>query len=140
MVGEIFCRLNTFSNENLIRRLEEYGAEAWLSDITEWIWYTISEQFRKLRADGPASSRWRALGAWVRKRVQKRDEHVLLEPFRDDFVGYEEPDVDEVLECARPYLPRDGALGEMVLNVGKVDLPGRAGASTASSTSARSPA
>jgi predicted nucleotide-binding protein (sugar kinase/HSP70/actin superfamily) len=24
-----------------------------------------------------------------------------------------------VLECARPYLPRDGALGEMVLNVGK---------------------
>ena len=28
IVGEIFCRLNTFSNENLVECLEEYGAEA----------------------------------------------------------------------------------------------------------------
>ena len=53
IVGEIFCRLNTFSNENLVRCLEEYGAEAWLSDIVEWIWYTNSEHFRKLEADRP---------------------------------------------------------------------------------------
>ena len=33
VVGEIFCRLNTFSNDDLIRKLEGYGAEAWLSDI-----------------------------------------------------------------------------------------------------------
>ena len=52
VVGEIFCRLNTFSNEDLVRRLEEYGAEAWLSDIAEWIWYTNSEHFRKLKLDG----------------------------------------------------------------------------------------
>ena len=50
-----------------------------------------------------------ALGAWVRNKVQKRDEHVLMEPFRQDFAGYEEPDIYEILECARPYLPRDGA-------------------------------
>src|SRR5690348_13609537 len=29
IVGEIFCRLNTFSNENLVECLEGYGAEAW---------------------------------------------------------------------------------------------------------------
>jgi predicted nucleotide-binding protein (sugar kinase/HSP70/actin superfamily) len=52
IVGEIFCRLNTFSNDDLIRRLEEYGAEAWLSDIAEWVWYTNAEQFRKLRLAG----------------------------------------------------------------------------------------
>lgn len=52
VVGEIFCRLNTFSNEDLVRRLEEYGGEAWLSDITEWVWYTNSENFRKLRLNG----------------------------------------------------------------------------------------
>ena len=33
IVGEIFCRLNTFSNENLVQCLEGYGAEAWVSDI-----------------------------------------------------------------------------------------------------------
>jgi predicted nucleotide-binding protein (sugar kinase/HSP70/actin superfamily) len=32
IVGEIFCRLNPFSNEDLIRVLEACGAGAWLSD------------------------------------------------------------------------------------------------------------
>ncbi len=126
IVGEIFCRLHSFSNENLVRRLEEYEAEGWLSDITEWVWYTISEQFRNLKLKGRQFS-VEALGAWVRKRVQRRDEHVLLEPFREDFAGYEEPSVEEVLEAARPYLPRDGALGEMVLNVGKAVCLARRG-------------
>jgi predicted nucleotide-binding protein (sugar kinase/HSP70/actin superfamily) len=127
IVGEIFCRLNTFSNENLVRCLEEYGAEAWLSDIVEWIWYTNSEHFRKLKLNGRIWTT-EALGAWVRKRVQKRDEHVLLEPFEEDFKGREEPDIYEILECARPYLPREGAFGEMVLNVGKVVYLAKKGA------------
>ena len=127
IVGEIFCRLNTFSNENLVECLEQYGAEGWLSDITEWIWYTISEHFRKLDLRGRLWTA-EALGAWVRKRVQQRDEHVLMEPFASDFRGREEPEIAEVLECARPYLPREGAFGEMVLNVGKAVYLARKGA------------
>jgi predicted nucleotide-binding protein (sugar kinase/HSP70/actin superfamily) len=128
VVGEIFCRLNTFSNENLVRVLEGYGAEAWISDIVEWIWYTNSEHFRKLDLVG---RKWslETLGAWVRKRVQKRDEHILAEPFLADFAGREEPDIYEILECAEPYLPRDGAYGEMVLNVGKAVYLAKHGAS-----------
>src|SRR4026208_1540024 len=76
VVGEIFCRLNTFSNENLIQCLEGYGAEAWISDLVEWIWYTTSEHFRKLKLQGRIWTA-EALGAWVRKKVQLRDEHVL---------------------------------------------------------------
>jgi predicted nucleotide-binding protein (sugar kinase/HSP70/actin superfamily) len=127
IVGEIFCRLNTFSNENLVQSLEGYGAEAWISDLVEWIWYTNSEHFRKLKLAGRI---WtlEALGAWVRKYVQKRDEHVLIEPLHDDFEGREEPDIYEILECARPYLPREGAFGEMVLNVGKVVFLAKKGA------------
>jgi predicted nucleotide-binding protein (sugar kinase/HSP70/actin superfamily) len=127
IVGEIFCRLNTFSNDNLVSALEQYGAEAWLSDIVEWIWYTNSEHFRKLKLEGRL---WtlEALGAWVRKKVQKHDEHVLVEIFEEDFKGREEPDIYEILECARPYLPREGAFGEMVLNVGKVVYLAKKGA------------
>jgi predicted nucleotide-binding protein (sugar kinase/HSP70/actin superfamily) len=127
IVGEIFCRLNRFSNENLVQSLEGYGAEAWISDLVEWIWYTNSEHFRKLKLAGRI---WtvEALGAWVRKYVQKRDEHVLVEPLHEDFEGREEPDIYEILECARPYLPREGAFGEMVLNVGKVVFLARKGA------------
>jgi len=127
IVGEIFCRLNTFSNDNLVAALEQYGAEAWLSDIVEWIWYTNSEHFRKLKLEGRL---WtlEALGAWVRKRVQKHDEHVRVECFEEDFVGREEPDIYEILECAKPYLPREGAFGEMVLSVGKVVYLAKKGA------------
>jgi predicted nucleotide-binding protein (sugar kinase/HSP70/actin superfamily) len=127
IVGEIFCRLNTFSNENLIQCLEQYGAETWLSDIVEWIWYTNSEHFRKLKLNGRMLTT-EALGAWVRDRVQKHDEHVLAAPFAEDFRGREEPEISEILEYARPYLPREGAFGEMVLSVGKVVYLARKGA------------
>jgi predicted nucleotide-binding protein (sugar kinase/HSP70/actin superfamily) len=118
VVGEIFCRLHSFSNEDLVRRIEEYEAEGWISDITEWIWYTMAEQFRKLDL---LNKKWSVdtLKTWIRKKVQRHDEHVLMEPFKAEFVSYEEPDINEVLEYARPYLPPDGALGEMVLNIGK---------------------
>jgi predicted nucleotide-binding protein (sugar kinase/HSP70/actin superfamily) len=127
VVGEIFCRLNTFSNENLVQCLETYGAEAWLSDIVEWIWYTNSERFRKLKLEGRLITT-EALGAWIAQKVQKRDEHVLLEVFHEEFRGREEPDIQEILECARPYLPREGAFGEMVLSIGKVVYLARKGA------------
>jgi len=127
VVGEIFCRLHTFSNEDLVRRLEEYGGEAWLSDIAEWVWYTNAETFRKLRLYGRLISK-DGLVAWIRNYVQRRDEHTLLEPFREEFAGFEEPEIHELLELARPYLPQDGAMGEMVLNVGKAIYLTRKGA------------
>jgi len=120
VVGEIFCRLNTFSNYDAVRKIEAHGGEAWLSDVTEWVWYTNWSQKSLLKRDGKTIS-LSMLGAVVKNAVQKRDEHRLLEPFKDDFVGYEEPhDVyEDVLKPGWPYLPGDGALGEMALSVGK---------------------
>ena len=127
VVGEIFCRLNTFSNDDLVRRLEGFGAEAWLSHIGEWVSYTNADQARKLKLVGKTWS-LEMLKSKIRARVQISDEHALLAPFHEDFVGYEEPDVQEVLDLARPYLPSDGALGEMVLSVGKAAYLARHGA------------
>ncbi|MFQ5818094.1 MAG: hypothetical protein ACE5H2_09110 [Terriglobia bacterium] len=119
IVGEIFCRLNTFSNDEIVRRLEESGCEVWMSDIAEWIWYTNAEQLQALRREGRARS-WSTLRAKLRARFQKRDEWELGEVFRQDFRGYEEPeDIAEVLHYAEPYLPTWGASGEMVVNVGR---------------------
>jgi predicted nucleotide-binding protein (sugar kinase/HSP70/actin superfamily) len=119
VVGEIFCRLNTFSNEDLVRRLEAQGAEAWISDIAEWIWYANSDRFRKFKLYGRRFT-LAHLGARIRHLVQKRDEHRLLEPVRQDFRGYEEPEIEELLTGGRPYLPQSGAFGEMVVSVGKI--------------------
>jgi predicted nucleotide-binding protein (sugar kinase/HSP70/actin superfamily) len=119
VVGEIFCRLNTFSNDDLVRKLESYGAEAWLSYIGEWVAYTNTEQERKLRLRDRTFS-WEMLKTKIRTKIQLADEHAIMSPFREDFVGYEEPDdVREILDLALPYLPVSGALGEMVLSVGK---------------------
>jgi len=120
VVGEIFCRLNTFSNYDAVRKIEAHGGEVWMSDVTEWVWYTNWSQKFNLRKGGKTFS-LSMLAALVKNVVQRRDEHKLLAPFADDFVGYEEPhDVyAEVLAPAWKYLPADGALGEMVLSVGK---------------------
>jgi len=118
VVGEIFCQLNTFSNEDLIRKLESYGAEASLSHIGEWVSYTNAEQKRRLRLEGRELS-LAMVKTYLRSHIQHSDEEALIAPFEDDFVGYEEPPIEEILELAWPYLPTGGALGEMVLSVGK---------------------
>jgi predicted nucleotide-binding protein (sugar kinase/HSP70/actin superfamily) len=126
VVGEIFCRLNSFSNADLVRRLEEYGAQVWLSDVAEWVWYSHAEQVRLLKLAGRGFS-LEALAARIRAWIQRHDEHYLLEPFARDFAACTEPSIEEILEAARPYLPQHGAIGEMVLNVGKAACLARRG-------------
>ena len=119
VVGEIFCRLNTFSNFDLIREVEEQGGECWLADIGEWVFYTDDEQRRRLIDEGRRFSKDNAY-RFLKSKIMRRDEHAIYAAFADDFVGYEEPeDVREVLEMSFPYLPYTGALGEMVLSSGK---------------------
>jgi predicted nucleotide-binding protein (sugar kinase/HSP70/actin superfamily) len=118
VVGEIFCRFNTFANEDLIRRLEAFGAEVWLNDFAEWIWYSNAEQSQFLRLKGKNLS-FESLSAHIRTRIQHGDERELYSQFAEDFRGYEEPDISEVLANAQPYLPPLGCSGEMVINVGK---------------------
>ena len=119
VVGEIFCRMNTFSNFDLVREVEEQGGECWLADIGEWVFYTDDEQRRRLIDEGRRFSKDNAY-RYLKSKVMRRDEHAVYAAFADDFVGYEEPeDVREVLEMSFPYLPYTGALGEMVLSSGK---------------------
>ena len=117
-VGEIFSRLNNFSNQDLVRRLESAGAECWMADISEWIAYTNMEEVRNLRLAHRTYS-WEMIKSKLRARIQHSDEHTLRSPFAEDFAGYEEPGVDEVLELAQQYLPFPGAEGEMVMNLGR---------------------
>lgn len=119
VVGEIFCRLSSFSNEDLIRRIEALGGEAWLSGIAEWLWYVNATEKMDLRRYGKGFSK-DMMAVRIAEWIQARDEKKLLAPVDDLFEGTEEPhEVIEILELARPYLPWEGALGEMVLSVGK---------------------
>ncbi|KKK49850.1 hypothetical protein LCGC14_3130900, partial [marine sediment metagenome] len=115
VVGEIFCRLNTFVNRQAIKRIEAHGGEGWLSDVSEWVWYTNWSQKDLLQRDGKRFSAT-MLGAVIKTHFQRGDEKKLYAPFAEDFIGHEEPHdiLRDVLEPGWPYLPADGALGEMV--------------------------
>ena len=140
IVGEIFCRLNTFSNENLVRAPGRSTAPRPGSPTSS---NGSGTPTPSTSASSSSTGRiWtlEALGAWVRKRVQKRDEHVLMEPFRGGFRGprraghLRDPGMRAPLPAARRRLRRDGA------ERGQGRLPGAEGRRRASSTSARSPA
>ncbi|MBP7619905.1 MAG: hypothetical protein KA745_02950 [Gemmatimonadales bacterium] len=118
VVGEIFCRLTPFTNDSLIRKVEEAGGECTLAPLVEWLWYTNREQQKRLRQAGKTLSVSMAV-ARLKNHIQERDEHRLYAVFHDDLAGYEEPSVETVLEHSRPYLPHAGSLGEMTLSVGK---------------------
>jgi predicted nucleotide-binding protein (sugar kinase/HSP70/actin superfamily) len=55
----------------------------------------------------------------LRSRIQHADEHALRSLFAEEFAGYDEPSLEEVLQLAQPYLPFPGAEGEMVMNMGR---------------------
>ncbi|MBN1543767.1 hypothetical protein JW992_16610 [candidate division KSB1 bacterium] len=119
VVGEIFCRLNTFSNDELVREIEAQGGRVWLSDVAEWVWYTNDEEIINLKRAGRGLS-FAMFGCRIRHAVMHADEHALYSPFTDAFPGMEEPrHTNEILQKSRRYLPREGAHGEMVLSVGK---------------------
>ncbi|MBM2828556.1 MAG: CoA-substrate-specific enzyme activase, partial [Actinobacteria bacterium] len=128
VVGEIFCRLNTFSNDDVMRKVEEAGGECWISDVAEWVWSTNADHIRLLKRFGRQIS-MEMFGAKLKWHFQRKDEHALVGAFQGDFRGYEEPDdIRLVQELARPYLPPEGALGEMMLSVGKTVYLHRKGA------------
>ncbi len=128
IVGEIFCRLNTFSNDDAVRMVEDAGGECWISDVSEWLWYTNVAHIRLLKRFRRHLS-MEMFGARLKWHFQHRDERQLFSVFGDDFRGYEEPhDIREILDLASPYLLPDGALGEMLLSVGKSAYLHRKGA------------
>ena len=118
VVGEIYLRLNSFSNQDLMQKVEDLGGECWMADVCEWIWYTNVEQERKLKDAGRTISLEMG-SAKIRAMVQRFDEKRLYAPMKAFFQGREEMPVREVLKRSAPYLPQRKALGEMTLNAGK---------------------
>ena len=128
IVGEIFCRLNDFANHNTLNCIERLGGECWMSEFSEWVWYSNwGQENRILHDKGRFSLDY--LKFKVKAAFQRRYANGLRAPVADDLKGYEEShDVRHVLEAARPYLPPEGCLGEMVLSVGQVRHMHRMGA------------
>jgi predicted CoA-substrate-specific enzyme activase len=122
IIGEIFVRSHRFSNENLLKRVEALGGEAWLAPIEEWIYYVNLMGLRKAWIKKEKS----AIISFLLKRFyQKRVEHRLSRYFKGFLKTLKEPSTKQILKKASPYL-HNSFEGEAILSIGKgVDLSER---------------
>jgi predicted CoA-substrate-specific enzyme activase len=115
IVGEIYVRSNRFSNEDVIRKIEQFGGEAWLSPVSEWVLYINAMAKRHSLRNKSFSN---LLQIFLTDYYQKKDEHRLTRIFKGHLRNLHEPTVKSVLKQARPYL-HDSFEGEAVLSVGR---------------------
>jgi predicted CoA-substrate-specific enzyme activase len=115
IVGEIFVRSNRFSNEDLVRKVEELGGEAYLAPTEEWLYYINYMGFRKVLIKRD----WSGMITLLSNRFfQKRIEH----KFESHFAGFlrylHEPGTREIMDKAAPYI-HSSFEGEAILSIGK---------------------
>jgi predicted CoA-substrate-specific enzyme activase len=104
IVGEIYVRNNVYANEDVIAAIEQFGGEAWMLPITDWIIYTSSLENYKEEFPGTIIS-WEKADTFITYTWMKYWERKLMEaasPFLDD---RHEPRFQECLEIATPYIP-----------------------------------
>ncbi|MDA8169685.1 MAG: acyl-CoA dehydratase activase [Nitrospiraceae bacterium] len=122
IVGEIFVRSSRFSNENLVKKIEALGGEAWLAPVEEWIFYVNLMGLRKAWTERDFSA---ALGITVKTFFQDRVCRRYHKGFSSMLRSIHEPHTGEIMEKAAPYV-HDSFEGETILSIGKaVDLAGK---------------
>lgn len=130
LVGEIFVRTHTFSNDDLVKKVEALGGEVWLAPVEEWVYYVNAISLRRALIKKRGSD---IMNIFAKRFMQRRIEHRYGRNFRGFLQTLHEPSTKEILEKASPYV-HDSFEGETVLSIGKaVDLiqRGAAGVITA---------
>jgi predicted CoA-substrate-specific enzyme activase len=115
IVGEIYIRSNRFSNSGLVRKVEEFGGEAWLAPITEWVTYVNYMGKKKSMNNASFSSLFTIM---LTDYIQRKEEHRMERIFERYLRHGEEPKIRCVLNEAMPYID-ESFEGEAILSVGK---------------------
>lgn len=116
IVGEIYVRNNRFTNQDLVRRVEQAGGEAWLAPLSEWILYTA--HMESWSAGYRQSGIFGRLGSFVKNQYLAHDEAAwmkLMSPLLD---ARHEPSVEDTLKAGSRFVPLDFE-GETILTLGR---------------------
>jgi len=125
IVGEIYVRCNSFSNEDVVRAIEKLGGEAWLSPLSEWIMYTSQRQAVNAREYNLGLRE--KLSAWIKNRFLNRDEHEFYEMAGELLADRHEPPIEQVLAEGGRYVPPEFE-GESILTIGRAVMFAKQGA------------
>jgi predicted nucleotide-binding protein (sugar kinase/HSP70/actin superfamily) len=115
VVGEIYIRNNRFANNDLVSKLENYGAEVFLASFTEWINYTtyMYKMISKLRREFS-----HIFKSYLQDFIQHREEHKIIAPVDNMLNGNAERPIAYIMKKAKPYMNRSIG-GEAILSIGK---------------------
>jgi predicted CoA-substrate-specific enzyme activase len=143
IVGEIFVRNHCFSNNNIVRRVEELGGEVLLPPLIEWAFHTNATRrsdsimaqkylFNKaMRSITPGSTHKDARSLIAKllqerlfyilngifNRTVSRYEHRLAVQTTNFLKGWEDAEIYETWDNAEPYIIK--WFGEAALSIGK---------------------
>ena len=115
VVGEIYIRSNRFSNNDVVRKIEEQGGVVWLAPIGEWISYV------NYTSKGKSRKKDNFMGLvkiHITDYIQNKDERMLEEIFTPHLKYGKEPHVKDILKKASPYI-HESFEGEAILSIGK---------------------
>jgi len=116
VVGEIYVRHNPYSNLFIIDELERLGLKIELASMREWFLYTNEMHKETSLKEGKF---FEFIKNRLRNLYQEYIDRRLEEPFKDFLEGFEEPDIEHILELGEKYLHRS-LRGEAILSVGKI--------------------
>ncbi|MEJ2683591.1 MAG: acyl-CoA dehydratase activase [Candidatus Sulfobium sp.] len=119
IVGEIFVRSNRFSNEDLVRKIEDLGGEVYLAPVEEWIHYVNYTALRRVLIKKDLSG---IINLLLKGFFQKKVERSFGKHFAGFLKTLHEPHTGEVIDKAARYV-HPSFEGEAILSVGKsIDL------------------
>jgi len=120
IVGEIFVRLNRFSNQNITQVIEDAGAEAWLSPMGEWCLY-VAELLTQ------SAGLWSKLRAIPYRAYLHRIEDRTFRRFAPILSDLKEPPIQDVLAEGSRFLTK-AFEGESILTLGRAKIFAEQGA------------
>ena len=113
VTGEIFVRLDEFSNNFVVRELEALGAKVKLAPFREWINYTTFQRRKRLTA--VKQKIWKVYLTWF---IQNLIEDKLYDIFAAALDWPLDHSIEEIVKAAEPYLSKLQPLGESALTIG----------------------
>lgn len=116
IVGEIYVRLNPFTNGNLVETIEDAGGEAWVAPLSEWFHYlAVLEKMRAKEEKSPLGVR---LKSTIKKAYMMKRENDLTNKMRVVIGDRTEPHIGSTLRAGETVFPRQFD-GESILTVGR---------------------
>lgn len=116
IVGEIYVRLNPYTNQNLVETIENEGGEAWVAPFSEWIQYlSFLDTMKASWENQKVAAR---LKVFLKNTYMMRQEKILTRTMLPIIGDRLEPSIKSTVKAGEKYFPREFD-GESILTVGR---------------------